>query len=182
MSVAVFKPVALGSPVLPRIARRSTTPTSAPTLPRLASKTLRLAASRDRDEFSSESSNPFGLPLAATLAAALIAVAATPEEALAARSGGRVGGSSFSSRRAAPPPRAAPRVNSGNTSVYVAPPVYGSPFGFSPFGFSPFGFSPFGPAVGIGFGGIFNIFIAMFVITTVLNIVTRISSKDKDDY
>jgi len=126
-------------------------------------------------------------PFAATFLSAVLLAGSVAPDALAARSSGRLGGSSFSARRAAPPPRAAPRTGGGGgTNVYVAPPVYGSPFGFSPFGgfggFSPFGGFGFGyPVVGFGFGGVLNLFIFMFVLSTILNIVRSAASK-KDDW
>lgn len=102
------------------------------------------------------------------------------DEAMAARSGGRVGGSSF---RSAPRASTSSRRSGGGATynTYVAPPVmgygYGVPmmpgFGYG-YGFSPFFFG----------GGIFQFMIFLFVINSVLNVLSSVgknNDKDGDD-
>ncbi|GMH39700.1 hypothetical protein BSKO_07598 [Bryopsis sp. KO-2023] len=125
-------------------------------------------------------------PMAAAVAAALISGSVLPEEAFAARSGGRVGGSAF---RSAPRQSARTAPAAGGTTIqnnyYAAPPVFGG-FGFP--GFGGFSIMPtFGVPIGFGFGGIFSIFITLFVLSAVVNTVRSIQEntvdkKRRDDF
>lgn len=125
--------------------------------------------------------------VAALLCGALALGTFSPEAAEAARSGGRVGGRAFSAA-----PRAAPRTapstrtyagNSYTSNTYVAPPIvaggYGYGYGMSPFGFSPFGFSPFGFGFGGG-GAMLQLFLGLFVIQTVLSVVSSVMQQRDD--
>eukprot|EP00210_Caulerpa_lentillifera_P003098 g2960.t1 len=115
-------------------------------------------------------------PVTALLVCALLSGAVIPEEALAARSGGRIGGSAFRSR--------APSMPSGGGGSYrqynyysspgIAPPLVGG-YGY---GIMPSFFFP------IGFGGIFNIFIALFLISSVFNAIRDFQQRkdDEDDF
>jgi len=94
-----------------------------------------------RDAYMSTTS---GKVAAAAAAVAALSTALPADAARGGRVGGRVGGGGGYRGGGGGGYRG------GATNVYVAPPVYGRPFGFSPFGFSPFGFSPFG--FGFGFG------------------------------
>merc|ERR1712087_80469 len=125
---------------------------------------------------SKSQSKAIGLALAALIASS---GGVMVDEAMAARSGGRVGGSSFrSAPRASTSSR---RSGGGSYGSYVAPPVmgygYGVPmmpgFGYG-YGFSPFFFG----------GGIFQFMIFLFVINSVLNVLSSVgknNDKDGDD-
>merc|ERR1719263_378593 len=112
---------------------------------------------------SKSQSKAIGLALAALIASS---GGVMVDEAMAARSGGRVGGSSFrSAPRASTSSR---RSGGGSYGSYVAPPVMGYGYGvpmMPGFGYG-YGFSPF-----FG-GGIFQFMIFLFVINSVLNVLS----------
>lgn len=110
-------------------------------------------------------------PVAALLVCTLLTGVVIPDEALAARSGGRIGGAAF---------RSMPRGGGGfrqynyYSSPGIAPPLMGG-YGY---GMMPSFFFP------IGFGGGFNIFITLFVISSVVNAIKGFQRRkdDEDDF
>ncbi|CAM6081605.1 unnamed protein product [Calypogeia fissa] len=132
-------------------------------------------------------------PAVVAVMMAAVLLAQPVADSLAASSGGRMGGKAFSS---APRPSGPSRSYSGGGGrgysgggLYVAPPIYGSPYGFSPFGYSPFygggyGGGFFGPSIGFGGGG--TIILAMIAFATVRAVVgfirDRFSGDDDDRF
>jgi hypothetical protein len=137
-------------------------------------------------------------PAAVAMLVALM-LAQPSEDALAA-SGGRIGGKAFSAPRAAPSRpysggggggggySGGRGYSAGGGGVYVAPPIYGSPYGFSSFGYSPFygggyGGGIFAPSIGFGGGG--TIILAMIAFATLRAVVgfvrNRFRGDDEDD-
>lgn len=127
------------------------------------------------DDKSFEIVRQISAPVATLLVCALVSGAVIPEEALAARSGGRMGGSSFRSR-APSMPRGGGSYRQYNyySSPRIAPPLVGG-YGY---GFMPSFFFP------IGFGGIFNIFITLFIVSSVFNAIKSFQQRkdDEDDF
>ena len=140
-------------------------------------------------------------PTAALVVCALISGAVIPDEAFAARSGGRMGGSSFRSRAPSMPRGGGgggnrrsilfiKRLFRHHASIAVccsyrqynyygspgiAPPLVGGyGYGMGGYGLMPSFFFP------IGFGGIFNIFIAIFVFNAIFNAVRGFQNRDDD--
>ena len=160
---------------------------------------FRTSGSSDEETDEPSLMQKISIPTAALVVCALLSGAVIPEEAFAARSGGRMGGSSFRSR-APSMPRGGGGRRSGLSikrlfkhhasfavccssyrqynyygSPGIAPPLVGGyGYGMGGYGLMPSFFFP------IGFGGIFNIFIALFVLNAIVSTVQKFQNKDND--
>eukprot|EP00210_Caulerpa_lentillifera_P009533 g9091.t1 len=147
-------------------------------LPNVPSERLRVHVSVKPDS-SVEASyfdliRQISLPITTSLLvfALLTTGAVLPEDAFAARSGGRLGGSAFRSRmRSMPRTGGTYRQYNYYSAPGIAPPLMGG-YGY---GLMPSFFFP------IGFGGGFNIFITLFVMSSVLNAIKSFQRRRRDD-